>query len=110
GTTSVPAADAAPDAAAGTRIVDRSGLERTLDATSSARSLQAVEAEAQARRKAASRVRASGGLAGSTFAAVRRCANGLRSLPTPIRPSAQAWSGVVPRPLNGSRTTSPGRE
>ena len=49
-------------------------------------------------------------VAGSTLAAVSRWANGLRSLPTPIRPSAQAWSGVVPRPENGSRTTSPGRE
>ena len=41
--------------------------------------------------------------------AVSRWANGLRSLPTPIRPSADAWSGVVPRPENGSRTTSPRR-
>ena len=49
-------------------------------------------------------------VAGSTLDAVSRWANGLRSLPTPIRPSAQAWSGVVPRPENGSRTTSPGRE
>ena len=29
---------------------------------------------------------------------------------TPTRPSAHAWRGVVPRPENGSRTTSPGRE
>ena len=33
------------------------------------------------------------GVAGSTLAAVSRWANGLRSLPTPIRPSAHAWSG-----------------
>ena len=56
----------------------------------------------QARHRGRARV------AGSTFEAVSRWANGLRSLPTPIRPSAQAWSGVVPRPENGSRTTSPG--
>ena len=49
------------------------------------------------------------GSAGSTLEPVRRWANGLRSLPTPIRPSAQACNGVVPRPENGSRTTSPGR-
>src|SRR4029079_14434591 len=57
-----------------------------------------------------SRVTAWARVAGSTLAAVSRWANGLRSLPTPTRPSAQAWSGVVPRPENGSSTTSPGRE
>ena len=64
---------------------------------------------AQARRSAVARVRASATVGGSSLAAVRRWANGLRSLPTPIRPSATAWSGAVPRPENGSRTTSPGR-
>src|SRR5258706_9274603 len=71
---------------------------------------QPLESVAQASRSAASRVRASAAVAGSVFAAVRRWARGLRSLPTPIRPSAHAWSGVVPRPENGSRTTSPRRE
>ena len=47
----------------------------------------------QASRSWASRVVACARVAGSTLAAVSRWANGLRSLPTPIRPSAQAWSG-----------------
>ena len=57
-----------------------------------------------------SRTAASASEGGSTLAAVRMWANGFRSLPTPIRPSAQAWSGAVPRPEKGSRTTSPGRD
>ena len=60
-------------------------------------------------RSAASRVRASAGVAGSSLAEVSTWASGLRSLPTPMRPSAAAWTGAVPRPENGSRTTSPGR-
>jgi len=67
------------------------------------------EPEAQARRRAVALVFASAAVGGSAFAAVRRCAKGLRSLPTPMRPSAVAWRDAVPRPENGSRTTSPGR-
>ncbi len=78
-------------------------------ATRSAMAIQSVEVTFQASRRAASRVAVSARVGGSTFAAVSRWANGLRSLPTPMRPSAQACSGVVPRPLNGSSTTSPRR-
>ena len=46
---------------------------------------------------------------GSIAAAVSSCAKGLRSIPTPMRRSSPAWTGTVPRPQNGSRTTSPGR-
>ena len=43
-------------------------------------------------------------VAGWTLAAVSRWANGLRSLPTPIRPSAHAWTGSC-----RGRRTDPGR-
>src|SRR5207342_251664 len=76
----------------------------------SPRASQPAEFAFQARRSWARRVVACARVAGSTLDAVSRWANGFRSLPTPILPSAQAWSGVVPRPENGSRTTSPGRE
>ena len=76
----------------------------------SARAFHSAAEAAQARRSEATRVLTSGLVGGSTLAAVKIWANGLRSFPAPMRPSAHACRGVVPRPLNGSRTTSPGRE
>ena len=52
-------------------------------------------------RSRARRAAASPAVGGSTFAAVRTCANGLRSLPTPSRPSTQACRGT--RPAAGER-------
>ena len=106
GTVSTPSSGPAPEPAIGTSEVAAVGSAHTR----SPRASQSADPACQASRSPARRVVAWARVAGSTFAAVSRWAKGLRSFPTPIRPSAQAWSGVVPRPENGSRTTSPGRE
>ena len=91
GTGSVPASGPASEPAAGTSEVDAAGSANTR----SARASQPADPAFQPSRSAASRVVASARVAGSTFAAVSRWANGLRSLPTPMRPSAQACSAPV---------------
>ena len=106
GTGSAPSPGPASEPATGTSEDEAAGSA----ITHSARAIQPAAPAFQPSRSEARRVDASARVAGSTLAAVRRWANGLRSLPTPMRPSAQACSGVVPRPENGSRTTSPGRE
>ena len=62
-------------------------------ATRAASSSQAAASNDQSMRRPARRASSSRAVGGSTLAAVRTWASGLRSLPTPIRPSAQAWSG-----------------
>ena len=103
GTRSWPAVTS-PEPARGTAVLPGSATTRAPRASHGAASAY------QARRSWVSLVVAAARVAGRTLEAVSKWANGLRSLPTPIRPSAHAWSGVVPRPENGSRTTSPGRE
>src|SRR5260221_6727736 len=102
----MPLAGPEEEPAAGTSALGPVGSEVTRDPSAS----QPADWAFQPKRSWVSLVWAWARVAGSTFAAVSSWAKGLRSLPTPIRPSAQAWSGVVPRPENGSRTTSPGRE
>ena len=56
------------------------------------------------------KVSASLHVGGFALARDKAYASGLRSLLIVRLPSTRAWSGTVPRPLNGSSTKSPGCE